>query len=168
MIAGDFRAAWPDYFDVIAEIEWSHPVSHEHLFSAGIPENDTAYFYSIVAESRGEWWPYYIGMTCKQTVAKRNQQPDHQVRLAALQESHPSLKFMLTLGTPMFERGSPSDEVIGFMEGLLIYGNWHEEMVNLKKIQTFNSVRHVFIQNIGWSHHVEPELAFGVFYKGRA
>lgn len=168
MIDGNFQAAWPSFFDIIAEIKWSEPVSHQHLFTAGIPDNETAYFYSIIAQNTGVWMPYYIGMTTKQSVALRNQQRDHRERFAELKESHPNLQFMLTLGTPKFERGRATEETIRIMEGLLIYCNWHDEMANTMKVQTYSSVKHVFIRNTGWSHHIEPEVGFGVFYKGHA
>ncbi len=167
MIAGNFKAAWPEYFNVVVDVDWTPPFSHAELFSGGVSENESAYFYSIVALSRGEWWPYYIGMTFRQTVATRNGQADHLARIDRLKKAHPRHEFMLTLGTPRFEVGSVTLDIIGAIEGLLIYGNWHPEMDNSKKVQTFSPVQHLFVRNTGWSEHLEPELAYGVFYKGR-
>lgn len=168
MISGNFQAKWPEYFDVKAEIDWTQPVAHSDLFSGAVQENETAYFYSIVALDGDKWLPYYIGMTFNQTAAIRNKQIDHSARLERLKLRFPEHKFMITLGTPRFELGSITQDAIGAIEGLLIYGNWHSEMDNVKKVQTFNSIPHVFVRNVGWSEHVEPELAFGVFHKNRA
>ena len=77
MIGETFTASWPDYFDVNVDIAWTPPAPHDLLFSNGIPENDYAYFYAIVARVDREWWPYYIGMTYKQTAAVRHRQADH-------------------------------------------------------------------------------------------
>ncbi len=168
MKKNEFYAAWPDYFDVVVDIDWTEPKAHKNLFSGEIPENETAYFYAIVSKFSGEWWPYYVGMTIRQTAAVRNQQPDHRAKLQKLHDSRPRQEFLITLGTPRFERGSAKSETIHAMEGLLIYGNWHQDMVNEKKVQTFTSVQHIHIRNVGWSEHLEPELAYGVFYRGRA
>ncbi|MDG9672105.1 hypothetical protein ONV78_30510 [Hahella sp. CR1] len=164
MMNSVFKPAWPEYFDVIAQLEWSEPYTHDELFSGKVKENVSAYFYSIVAQSKRVWWPYYIGMTMDQTVAARNQALDHIERMERLRIAYPKLNFMVTLGTPFFSQGQAKRDVIYAIEGLLIYGNWHSDMVNEKKIQTFNSIPHIFIENIGWIEHVEKELAFGVFY----
>lgn len=143
-------------------------MAREVLFSGQVEEDSTAYFYSIVAESGKQWWPYYIGMTYRQSAAIRNQQLDHQRRYQELCKAHSGKTFRISLGTPTFHRGAESLEAISAMEGLLIYSNWHEDMVNQKKVQTFSSVQHLYVCNTGWTEHLEPELAFGVFYRSRA
>lgn len=49
MLEDSFDAAWPDFFEVVADIEWTPPAPHDLLFSGGVKADETAYFYSIVA-----------------------------------------------------------------------------------------------------------------------
>lgn len=161
MINNDFYAAWPEYFDVIADISWSIPINYEHIFNA--PENKTAYFYTIVSKVNETWEIYYIGMTYNQSAAVRVQQLDHRRRLNNLQSMYPRQVFSLSLGTPKFMRGRITKKLIEVIEGLLIYGNWHEKMINSKKIQLFKDLKQIYINNIGWTEHIETEVAHGVF-----
>lgn len=165
-IDGPYRPAWPDYFDLVVDIHWEEPVPYEALFSGEASGIDTAWFYTIVACSQGEWWTYYIGMTEYQDVARRLRNQDHLRRRQQLQEDYPELEFLVSLGTPTFLRGGQIANRIHLVEGLLIYCNWHEDMANTQKVQAFNSPYHIAIHSSGWNRHLEPEIAFGVFYQG--
>lgn len=165
MIEGSFETAWPGYFDLVADIEWTQPVPKDLLFSDGVEADGAAYFYSIVAYVEKQWWPFYIGMVFDQCVSIRNQQPDHHDRLVKLQNENPGLTFSMTLGTPFFRVGRRTRGSISAIEGLLIYGNWHEGMINERRINRFSHAKQIYVRNIGWHEHVEPELAYGVFYR---
>ena len=162
---GPYEMAWPDYFDLVADIEWTWPVPYDLLFSGGVEADETAYFYSIVAYVDKRWWPYYIGMVFDQFPSVRNQQPDHRIRLEKLQGRNKALTFSITLGTPAFHVGRRTRDSIAAIEGLLIYGNWHEDMINERKINRFSHAKQIYIRNIGWHEHLEPEVAYGVFYR---
>ena len=106
MIDDDYYFAWPGSCDILAEINWSRPAPHDLLFSGGMQEDDSAYFYSLVSRVGKEWLPFYIGMTHTQSAAIRNKQPDHQRRLAKLKKENKGQIFSITLGTPNFLRGN--------------------------------------------------------------
>lgn len=161
----DFYFAWPDHCSVVVEISWTKPAPHDLLFSGHLEEDLTAYFYSIVAYSDNRWVPYYIGMIHSQSAAIRNRQKDHISRLNKLKERFPSHTFSICLGTPIFEVGKPKKETIETLEGLLIYANWHEGMINEKKIQKFSSYEQIYLRNTGFSEHIEYELTYGVMYR---
>jgi hypothetical protein len=163
MSGTNFGAAWPDYFDLIADIQWTPPIAHADLFKQPIQEDQTAYFYAIVSQVDTHWVTHYIGMTHRQAVSVRNQQRDHRERLARLQSAHTGHTFMLTLGSPIFKRGRSSLQNISAIEGLLIYAHWHDEMENRSKIQRIVSRKHIHIRNTGWNAHLKPEVAVGVF-----
>ncbi|GAA3956139.1 hypothetical protein GCM10022278_13360 [Allohahella marinimesophila] len=95
VIEGSFETAWPEYFDLVADVEWTQPVPHALLFEDGVQADRTAYFYSIVARVKQHWWPFYIGMVFYQYASVRNQQPDHRDRLLKLQNSNPGLTFVV-------------------------------------------------------------------------
>ncbi|MER0214957.1 MAG: hypothetical protein DU481_01910 [Nitrosomonas sp.] len=162
----EFHLAWPDEIKVNVTITWTKPAPHDLLFSGGLDEDDTAYFYSIVGRVDREWWPFYIGMTHAQSAAKRNQQVDHQERLKLLKKKNKGQDFSITLGTPTFPKGTRvTSSLIGKIEGLLIYSNWNDLMVNKKKTQGFSSNQSIYISNTGWAEHLEKEVAYGVFYR---
>ena len=64
-----YESAWPEYFDLVADVEWTAPVPHDLLFSNGVQADAAAYFYSIIAYFEKQWWPYYIGMVFDQHVS---------------------------------------------------------------------------------------------------
>jgi len=163
MNSANFGAAWPDHFDLVADIQWTQPVSHADMFKQPIQEDQTAYFYTVVSQVDTKWKTHYIGMTYRQTVSVRNQQRDHHERLARLQAAHGERAFMLSLGTPVFKRGRVSLQNISAIEGLLIYAHWDDHMENRSKIQRIASRKHIHIRNIGWNAHLKPEVAVGVF-----
>ncbi|WP_019025415.1 MULTISPECIES: hypothetical protein [unclassified Thioalkalivibrio] len=165
MPANEFQAAWPDQFNLVAEIDWTRPAPHDLLFSGGVEEDQWAYLYAIVAWVDKGWWPYYIGKTFAQTVSRRNQQPDHRARLDKLQAKHPSLTFSVSLGTPDITSGRFDEGAIDAIEGLLIFSNWHEDMANERKINSFSHKHQVRLKNTGWTDHLEKEIAYGVFYR---
>jgi len=48
----------------------------------------------------------------------------------------------------------------------LIYANWHEDMVNKKKIESFSSEKSYYIRNEGFIQHLEAdEIIYGVLYR---
>jgi hypothetical protein len=161
----EFHFAWPDFCTVAVEISWTKPAPHDLLFSGHLEEDQTAYFYSVVAYTDKRWVPYYIGMTHSQSAAIRNRQSDHISRLSKLKEKFPAHTFSICLGTPTFVEGKPNKETIEAVEGLLIYANWHEEMINERKIKTFCSHEQIYLRNTGFSEHIEHELAYGVMYR---
>ena len=165
LIEGYYDIAWPDYFDLVAEVEWTQPVPHDLLFSGGVDADETAYFYSIIAYLNKQWWPYYIGMVFDQYASVRNQQKDHRDRLAKLQNRHPGVTFSITLGTPFFRAGRLTRDSVSAIEGILIYGHWHDGMINERRINRFSHAKQIFVRNIGWHEHVESEIAYGVFYR---
>ena len=165
MLEEPLEAAWPEWFEFWTQIEWTEPAPHDLLFSGGIREDQTAKLYSIVARAKNEWWPYYIGMTEQQAVSNRLQQSDHVERLERLRSAHPNLNFSVCLGTPTSIRGTLCRDTVGAIEGLLIYANWHEDMDNSRKINRFSNQRQIYVQNTGWTEHLEKEVAYGVLYR---
>lgn len=165
MITDSFLVAWPDYFDLVAEINWTPPSPRDLVISGNLDEDATAYFYSIVSRVDKTWWPYYIGMTYNQSVSLRLTQSDHLNRLALLTREHPNRDFSISLGTPNFKVGRRDRRTIEAIEGLLIYSNWHESMINDRKINRFSDAKQMYVRNVGWNEHVEPEAAYGVFYR---
>ena len=166
MLNDPFEFSWPDSCDIVADISWTKPSPHDLLFSGGIDENDSAYFYSIVAYAERDWWPYYIGMTHRQSASIRNKQADHRARLSKLKFDYPSLTFSISLGTPTFATGTLSEANIKAVEGLLIYTNWHEKMDNSKNVARYAASMQIYVRNVGWNAHLYPESAYGAFYRG--
>lgn len=165
MINEDFKYAWPDYVDVIVEINWTTPVAYDLVFSDDVPENQTAYFYSIVSREGKHWITHYIGMVYQQTVAVRHKQNDHKNRLGDLQKQYPGRQFLLCLGTPLFSDQDhvPEKYLIEEIESLLIYSNWHENLINKRKVNSFFARRQFHITNSGWTKHIVGEIGYGVF-----
>jgi hypothetical protein len=163
----EFRFAWPEHLDLEVTINWSKPELHDVLFSGGIDDDDTAYFYAIVSKKKGEWWSFYIGMTYAQSSSVRNGQADHHQRLERLRRVCPGSTFRITLGTPTFTKGAArvSSKVIGTLEALLIYSNWHEGMINNRKTVSFAQSKQIYIKNTGWTKHLSTEIGYGVFYR---
>lgn len=168
MVVGDidFYFAWPDSISVQAKINWTNPLTHDVLFSGLIPEDATAYFYAIVSTDRKIWTTHYIGKVYAQKSSQRHRSADHVARLKELQENYPTRIFHLTLGTPIFdgEIEIPNETVIDQIEGLLIYSNWNEEMVNKRKIDTFHCASQISLENTGFSNHLCKRSAYGIFY----
>lgn len=165
MIDNAFGFAWPDYIDLSVTIEWTKPFPYDFLFSGEMAENDTAYFYAIVGFHNKKWKPFYVGMTCQQNAAIRHKQQDHKTRLGELKAKY-GIDFSLSLGTPSgISDNDLTAETIGEIEGLLIYANWHDDMVNKRKIDDFSSKRQIYIRNTGWTSHTVPELAYGTMVK---
>jgi hypothetical protein len=165
MTTSDFKFAWPEHFNIQGTIDWTKPITHDLLFTDEISENNTAYFYSIVALKNKHWHSFYIGMVFKQCVSERHKQADHKTRLKKLQENHPNLQFLLTLGTPILTTGELTQATIEEIEGLLIFSNWHEQMVNPRKIKTFLGRNQIHIENTGWTKHLVQEMGYGVVYR---
>ena len=157
----------PDEFSLYSEIMWSKPYPYEVLYTGHAEEDYEASFYSIVAYSEKEWWSYYIGMVYEQCISDRHKQEDHKRRLKYLQSKNKNLNFSISLGTLKLLHGARiTKKVVDEIEGLLIYGNWNEYMVNKKKIEHFSSDRTFHITNKGFIEHLESEeLAYGVFQR---
>ena len=162
----DFYFAWPDAVEVQANIEWTIPATHDVLFSGLIEADATAYFYAIVSLDKKVWRTHYIGKVYAQSSSRRHRAADHIARLQELQRNYPGRVFHLTLGTPRFDDGieNPDELTIDKIEGLLIYSNWNEDMINKRKIDTFNCSRQISIENTGFNQHLCKRSAYGVFY----
>lgn len=160
-----FYVAWPDYVDLKVSIRWTAPAMHDVLFSNHVAEDDEAYFYAITARCRGAWYAYYIGMVYDQSASLRHRQGDHVERLAELKRRHPDLNFGISLGVPDFNGVCFDRRMIEEIEGLLIYSNWHEDMINIRKVDFFCSPRQIHVKNTGFSDHLEKEVFYGVTYR---
>lgn len=162
----NFYFAWPDSVAVQVSIEWTIPSTHDVLFSGLIAEDATAYFYAIVSLEKKVWCTHYIGKVYSQNSSQRHRAADHIKRLQDLQEKYPSRVFHLTLGTPRFdgEIDNPKELTIDQIEGLLIYSNWSESMINKRKVDYFYCARQISVENTGFNHHLCKRSAYGVFY----
>ncbi len=89
----DFYLSWPEDLSIKGEIEWTLPYTLDIIFTGHVPEDETAYFYAIVAPWKKEWWPFYIGLVYNQYVSERHKNKDHQERMKYLNEKHPGLTF---------------------------------------------------------------------------
>jgi len=161
----DFYLSWPDDLSVKGEIEWSRPYTLDVVFTGHAPEDETAYFYAIIALWDKEWCPFYIGIVYYQSVSERHKNKDHQKRMSFLQNKYPSLTFQISLGTPHLQVGAINEKTVKEIEGLLIYSNWHEDMINKKKTEYFTSDRQLYIKNTGFNEHLFVESAYGIFYR---
>jgi hypothetical protein len=161
----EYAFSRPDAVSVRVRIDWSIPATHDVLFSGLLAEDDTAFFYAIVALDEKYWWPYYIGKVFAQNASTRHRAADHIERLNQLRLRHPARLFHLTLGTPHFEDGfGGADEgTIDELESLLIYTNQSERMINKQKMAYFASARQSAIENTGFSQHLWRRSASGVF-----
>jgi hypothetical protein len=162
----DFYFAWPDAVSVQAKIEWTVPSTHDVLFSGLIAEDATAYFYAIVSLDKKIWFTHYIGKVYVQNSSKRHRAADHIARLKELQLNYPGRTFHLTLGTPRFDDGleNPDELIIDQIEGLLIYSNWSEKMINKRRIDTFHCSRQISLENTGFISHLCKRSAYGIFW----
>jgi hypothetical protein len=160
-----FCFSWPDHVPVIAQIEWTLPSTYDVLFSGLIQEDATAYFYAIVSFHKKEWITHYIGKVYAQRSSQRHRATDHIKRLSNLKKSYPGRAFHLTLGTPIFSdrRENPDSLTIDQIEGLLIYSNWSENMINVRKINSFSSSQEMSLENVGFNKHLWKRSAYGVF-----
>ncbi|MFC5459307.1 hypothetical protein [Massilia niabensis] len=160
----DFYVSWPDHVDIVARIEWTIPSTHDVLFSGLLEQDATAYFYAIVSLQKRQWITHYIGKVYAQRSSQRHRGADHIARLNELKKSYPNQVFHLTLGTPEFidARGKPDEATIDQIEGLLIYSNWSDAMVNRQKIESFACSRQIVIENVGFDQHLWKRAAYGV------
>lgn len=106
----------------------------------------------------------YIGMVYQQNVSVRLRAPDHQERQRSLQEMHPSAVVHISLGTPEFLIGNLNEKNVRTVEHLLIYSNWHEDMLNQRAVVNFNAPFQVLVENCGFNYHLVVKSAYGVFY----
>jgi hypothetical protein len=162
----DFYFAWPEWVSIEAQINWTIPSTHDVLFSGLIDADATAYFYAIVSVVKKEWITHYIGKVFGQSASSRHKNVDHLNRLEKLRLDYPGRTFHLSLGTPVFSegKGSPDAPTIDQLEGLLIYSNWSEEMINLRKIEKFHCAQQISLENTGCVAHLCKRSAYGVFY----
>lgn len=162
----EYYFAWPDTVAVQVTIEWTLPSTHDVLFSGLMPEDDTAYFYAIISLERKNWCTHYIGKVYEQSSSQRHRAADHLARLRELQKTYPGRLFHLTLGTPRFfdDFGKPDESTVDQIEGLLIYSNWSEVMINKRKIDSFQCSRQIAVENIGFIQHICRHSAYGIFY----
>jgi hypothetical protein len=176
-----FQIVWPEDIKIICEINWTDPYIYDAVLNGGVPENDEAYFYSIVAESKSEkdWYSYYIGMAFEnQYISDRFNAPDHKTRRQELEKKHPNKDFMVCLGTPTFkyfkysEKDQPTktkkgrfhEPLIKNIESLLIYTNHHDDLENKRQFEFFKSNKQFFVKNIGFTEHLmRVEIGYGIF-----
>jgi hypothetical protein len=150
--------------DLVATIDWSHPVTHDMLNTGLASSDDTAYFYSIIGLSDQEWWPYYIGKVYSQSISQRHKNSDHLKRIQKLKTMYPNVIWHITLGTLTFTDNKRINEtLIDDLEGLLIYSNWHDESINKSKINNFSADRQIQITNTGFSDPFHSKIGYGVF-----
>ena len=161
----NFDIAWPEDFSIAGEIEWTLPHSHDLLFTGNIEEDDYAYFYTIVALHNKKWLPFYIGIAFDQSVSERHKQEDHRKKIENLKRQHPNTTFNISLGIPQLSVGNLTKKNVESIEGLLIYSNWNEQMVNIKNINKFSSAKQIYIKNTGFIEHLEEFVVYGVVYK---
>ena len=158
-----FDWAYHDEIDIKVTIDWSRPMTHDMLNYGMAKSDEFAYFYSIIGYVNKAWWPYYIGMVYKQSVSERHENPDHKKKLNELKSAFPEITWHLTLGTPDIKGKRLTKKLIESVEGLLIYSNWQDEMVNKSKINKFNSDATIEIINTGFSDPFYTKTGFGVF-----
>lgn len=170
LVEREFCFAAPDFVDVEAVINWSKPYPYEVLFTGHADEDETAHFYAIIAYEDKDWWTYYFGMVYDQCISDRQKQPDHRRRLEMLQKDNPKRNFRITLGVLSLPHGNLNNrKLTQAIEGLLIYANWHEDLINLKKVENFACKKSIFIRNIGFIEHLDAEeVAYGVFCRSNA
>lgn len=149
--------------DVVVNINWSKPVSHDMLYYGLAKDNEEAYFYAIIGIEEGDWRPYYIGMVYSQDISSRHKNKDHQNRLVKLTRLHPHITWHLTLGKPSFDGNRISKAMINDIEGLLIYSHWHEDSINESKINGFFSNKYYLINNTGFNDPFYKKVGFGSF-----
>ena len=125
-----YELTWPDALSVRARVTWSRPYTYDTLNDRQAKEDDTAYLYSLILRLKGEWWPMYIGMVYSQNVSFRLQQNDHHERRRNLEKQYRGAVVHISLGTPEFVIGRRTKWNIQTVERLLIYSNWHENMLN--------------------------------------
>jgi len=148
---------------VNAAISWSKPVTHDMLNDGLVESDETAYFYAIIALVDGEWWSFYFGKVFKQCVSERNSNLDHIERMSRLKEKHPDLTWHLTLGTPEIKGGNLTASHIDLLESLLIYSHWHDEIINIKKVESFECAKSIQIENTGFAAPFYTKVGCGVF-----
>jgi len=158
-----YNWAHEDKVDYIVNINWAKPITHDMLYTGLSDMDDSAYFYAIIGLFEGDWWPYYIGMVYSQNVSDRHKNKDHQERLEKLKKDYPKTTWHLTLGTPLLKGKRLSKILISEIEGLLIYGNWHDELINKSKINRFSSSNAIKIINEGFSEPFFKTTSYGVF-----
>ncbi|MEL0169658.1 MAG: hypothetical protein VW877_16170 [Pseudomonadaceae bacterium] len=158
-----FKPSHPDYFDLIVDINWSSPTPYDEL--AGHADDDSAYFYAVVAHENEQWTPYYIGLVWSQTASVRHKNSDHKSRRERLKKLYPDLEFKVALGVPDLDVKDIKKGVIEKLEGLLIYSQWNPRLDNTLKIERFYSDKHILIRNTGFNAPFDTEIGFGVFGK---
>lgn len=155
--------AHEDEINLDISIEWSKPCTHDMLHYGLEDSNDSAYFYAIIGicPEVGGWWAYYIGMVYSQDVSSRHLNKDHQKKLEYLKTKYPDITWHLTLGTPL-GISRINKQVIEEIEGLLIYSHWHKDLLNEKKVNSFNSNKAIRIKNTGFVDPFYRRVAYGV------
>lgn len=151
-----------EYIQWQVDINWTKPHGFEVLNYGLIDEDEEAYLYCYVAEEDG-WWPYYIGKVYYRNVSARQRDRDHRERLSNLKQSYPDKNFYISLGTPEINGSSDFDDsILEAVEGLLIYANWHEDMINKRKIDYFKFHEFIKINNTGFVEHLYKESFYGI------
>lgn len=81
-----------------------------------------------------------------------------------LQEKYPDAVVHVSLGTPIFLTGNCTKRSVRTIERLLIYSNWHKDMMNQRSVAIFNARSQILVENVGVADHLIPSSAYGVFY----
>lgn len=149
--------------DIRVSIEWTKPVTHDVLKTGLVESDETAFFYIIIALINKKWVPFYIGKVYSQSVSERHKNTDHLRKIEGLTKDHPDVIWHIMLGTPSLLEGKITTDKVDYIEGLLIYSNWHEALINRSKINGFISNKHIHIINTGFTDPLHKEIGYGVF-----
>lgn len=161
-----YKIAWKNYLNYTAKIRWSRLYTCEKLFNY-CPENDDAYFYSIIGRRGQELKLFYIGMVYKQCVSERFKSEDHLSKVRALENHFSKYKIGIRLG--VVKLTAPITKItkrrINAIEKLLIYINWNQDMINKKAVETINLSEKILIINSGDFKPLVRECGYAAIYK---
>ncbi len=149
--------------DVI--IKWSNPLTTDTLYSEQMDAEDSPYFYAIIEKSNEKWTAYYIGMTYLQYVSDRNKAEDHQNRLLKLEAKYPDKLWHLTLGMVKLKSGNITEQLIGKIEGMMIYSHGQEELITKSMAKAYKSMNSMRIVNSGFIEPFFTEIVYGTFFR---
>jgi len=125
------------------------------------PEEYRIYLYMIVGHFGSSRRVLYIGKTYRQNASYRLAQPDHVRRWKKLRRMYPRHKLTVSFGLAEFDGDRCTSKRIDEVESILIYANWHDRLINAKKIYRFAIRGQLRLTNSGYYKPLKRECFHG-------
>ena len=142
-------------------IEWARHRLLRRGYVNPHPEEHRIDLYMIVGHFGGSRRILYIGKAYRQFVSHRLSQPDHIRRWKKLRRIYPRHKLTVSFGFATFDDARGTSKRIDEVESILIYANWHERLMNSRKVYRFAIRGQIRLTNRGYYKPLRRECFHG-------